>query len=345
MIRWFVCSAVLGFVAASGVFAAPIALAALEGDVTVTRDGVVIPSEKIAEGFALEDFDTVTTGRTGRADVRFAASTGMSASVRLDAETSLYVDASPQKTEQTVGIELLAGGVSVQAASVAGRSLIDVRTDGGSFSQAGPGFRVVTVPSGESLIWTRFGTVAVRVGNRVISAEPGAVVEVSSRVKTVPVNVSTVDAYEAEWRTQKFQHFHDDAAGLLHSLGTRYQLQLVQFERAWERGQREAGGPQRSVQAAVADLRRSAAPLERSMPRIQALRQLFDDGLIPPAIEVNRGYSAKDFFKTWDQESADWALKLAEARAQYKAVVAANDGDFPRTSDLPEVTYSSDFFH
>ena len=349
MVRWLFCSLLLVLPPAALVFGAPgtapAALAALEGEVSVIRSGTVIPSERISEGFALDDFDTVITGKTGRADVRVAASTGIAASVRLDPGTSLYLDVTALKTEQTAGVELLAGGVTIQVSSALGRSLIEVRTDTGAFSQPGPGFRVVMAPSGETLVTTKAGRVACRVGNRVVTAEPGTVVEVSAGIRTIPVNVSTLDAYEAGWLDDRRQYLRDQAAALFRTAGLRYQLQASQFQRAWDRCQRETAGTGRAVEAATADLRRTAQPLERSLPRIQALRKLFDEGLIAPAFELSRGYTAKDFFKAWDGEAADWQDRLAQSRGLYKSVVDSDGGQFPATADLPEITYTTDYFH
>jgi hypothetical protein len=344
MFRWLACLILLAVPLASGTCASIAVLAALEGDVSVTRGGTLIPSESIAEGFALEDFDTVVTGRTGRADIRFAASTGIGGTVRLDTDTALYLDATALKQEQTVGVELLNGAVTVQIASALGRSAVEVRTDAGTFSQVGPGFRVLMAASGETLVRTRAGKVLCRVGNRVVSAEPGTVVEAGADVRAIPVNVSTLDAYEAGWLADRQQALRDKAATLFRVTGTQYQLQVGRFQRAWDRSQREAGGSARAVEAATADLRRSAAPLERSLPRLKALRRLFDEGVIAPTLELSRGYTAKDFFKAWDQESADWASRLAQARGLYKTVVESDGGQFPDTADLSDITYSSAYF-
>jgi hypothetical protein len=345
MVRWLACFFLLVVPLVSGTCASVAVLASLEGDVSVIRGGTLIPSENVAEGFALEDFDTVTTGRTGRADIRFAASTGIGGTVRLDADTALYVDATPLKKEQTVGIELLVGGVTVQVASALGTSTVEVRTDSGTFSQTGPGFRALMAESGETLVWTRAGQVVCRVGNRVVSTEPGIAVEASSGVRTIPVNVSTLDAFEAGWLAAKKQTVRDQASAMFREVASRYLLEVGRFQRAWDRGQREAVGPAKANEAATADLRRSAAPLERSIPRLKVLRRLFDEGLIPPTLELSRGYAAKEFFKAWDQEAGDWAGRLAQARGRYKTVVESSGGEFPRTKDLPEVTFGSDFFH
>ncbi len=114
------------------VFATPVAsLVSLEGDVSVVRAGVLIPSEKVSDGFPVEAFDTVSTGNSGRAEIQFKAETGLVGSVRLDSATSLYVELSPWKSEQTAGLELLAGSVSVFLSSVLGSSSVEVRTEAG----------------------------------------------------------------------------------------------------------------------------------------------------------------------------------------------------------------------
>src|SRR6185369_13747355 len=93
-------------------------------------------------------------------------------------------------------------------------------------------------------------------------------------VQTLPTNVSTLEAFESTWVKQRRQTFREQAAVSLRTLASRYQLQVGQFQRAWERLQRESkDGDSR---AATVNLRRAAFPLERSLYRVKALKNLLD---------------------------------------------------------------------
>jgi hypothetical protein len=327
--------------------AAPVAvLSSLEGEVSVLRAGQVIPSEKVGEGFALEAFDTVTTGTTGRTDLRVAPSTGLTATLRLDSETSLYLDLTSLKKEQTAGIELLTGGVSLRVSGSAG-STVEVRTELGTFTGLGSGFRLVLAPAGDVLVTTASGKVQCGVDNQAVFIESGAVAEVLTLdrvVHTHPVNASTLDSYEASWLLQRRQVFRDQVPVFFRTLASRYQVQGGLFQRAWDRTQRELKDDPRGAPGAVANLRRAAFPLERTIYRVAALRKLFDEGVLSPTLELNRGYPARDFFRQAAQERDPWLARLGDARALYKAQADRNGGEFPKPADGSEITYDSPYF-
>jgi len=333
---------------AAALSAAPIAsLASLEGDVSVARAGLLIPSEKVGEGFALEAFDTVSTGTTGRTDVRLPGAVGLPGTLRLDPDTSLYLDLTSLKKDQTVGVELLTGAVTVSISTPSGASDLEVRTEVGTFRAGTAGFRVLLGPAGDALVLVTSGKVGCRVGERTVFAEPGAVVEVPALEGgpvTTAVNPSTQGAFERTWLLQRRQVFRDQAAVAFRTLGSRYQRQAGQVQRAWARVQRELQEAPPAA-AAVASLRQSARLLERSFFRVEALRRLFNDGVLAPSLELNRGYPARDFFRQAAQDSAVWVPRLVEARALYKAVAASLGGEFPQAADGSAVTYGSDYFH
>jgi len=334
------------FLAPWSLLAAPVAsLTSLDGDVTILRNGVLISSEKVGEGFAVEAFDTITTGASGRTDLRFPASTGLTGAVRLDPETSLFLELSSLKREQTAGVELLTGGVTVRLLGISGASAVEVRTEVGVFRSSGPAFRVVLGPAGDALVTATAGKVQCQRDDRTIFVEPGSVAEsftLDRAVRTSTVNASTLDSYETTWLRQRRQVFGDQAVLFFRALATRYQLQAAYFQRAWDRVQREAKDPGSS--GTVANLRRAAFPLERSLCRVAALGKLVDDGVLSPSVELSRDYSAKDFFRQAAQDRASWTARLGEARGLYKTQADLHGGEFPKASGSAGITYDSAFF-
>jgi len=278
--------------------------------------------------------------------VRFSPATGLTGSLRLDPSTSLYLDLSSLRAEQVAGVELLTGSISVRLAALAGTSGLEVRTEWGTFGGAGREFRVVLAPAGDVLVLAAAGKVQCWVESRVLFIEPGSVAEVLAverSVRTFRVNTSTLGSTEVSWTFQRRQGFRDRAVAYFRFLGSRYQLQASQFQRAWERTQREAGDG--SAPGATANLRRSAFPLERSLFRIVALKQLFDDGVLDPGVELNRGYTAQDFFRQFTQERDTSTARLAQARALYRQQADQRGGGFPKASEGLDITSGSAYFH
>ena len=329
-------------------FAVPVAnLQSLEGEVSVLRAGVLIPSEKIADGFGLEAFDTLVTGATGKADVRFAAATGLSGRLHIDADAVLYLDASALVPQPVVGVELLKGAVSARLVPTATSPFVEVRTEVGSFASVGPGFRVVSSPSGDVLVTVDSGKVACRVGDRSVVLEPGAVAEAQTldgSFQTPSVNVSTLASYEATWTKARNQAFRDQAAVEFRVIASRYQLQAGHVQRAWDRVQGQPKDDIQGTEAATANLRRAAGPFERSVYRVKALRGLYDSGVLSPSLELSRGYPAKEFFRQAAQDEALWLPRLGQARGLYRTVADRHGGAFPQASEGWAITYDSPFF-
>lgn len=344
-----VLSTVLFLAVTWGALAGPsVVLAGLEGEVSVLRSGILIPSEKVGEGFALEPFDTLSTGTLGRAEVRVPSALGISAALRVDPSSSLYVEFSPALIEQTVGVELLAGAVGVRVSSVTGSSAIEVRTAVATFSGQGPVFRVAQAPSGDLLMMPSSGKVLARLSDRTLFLEPGLVLQtltLDGSVQTLPVNAMTLESFEVAWSRQRGQTFRDQTAVYFRALATRYQSAAGLFVRAWDRYNRESAGEPKAIQAATTNLRRAAGPLERVLVQIRALKGRFDEGGLPPSLELTRGYSARDFFRQSTAEETSFITRLGQARGFYKALADRNGGRFPASTDGAPITWTSDFFH
>lgn len=331
-----------------GVFGAPAGLFSLEGDVTVARNGVLIPSEKVAEGFPLEAFDTVTTGATGRAEVRLSPSTGITGTVRLDPSTSVYLDITPWKSQQVAGVELLAGGVTVRVTAVNGASSLEVRTEVATFGAGISGFRTLVSGAGDVLTEAINGKVACVADGRTASLDPGSVAEVftlDTIIRTRPVNPSTLGSFDSSWLLQRRQIFRDQAIGYFHVLGSRYQLEAGRFQRAWDRVQRESPDDPAGAPGAVSHLRQAAFPLERSLYRVDALQGLAEEGLLDPTLELTRGYTAQDFFRQFVADRDPLSSRLTLARSLYKTQADRHGGSFPKAVEGIQITYDSAYFH
>lgn len=324
----------------------PVGLSSLAGEVFIWRAGVLIPSEKIREGFLVEPFDTVSTGVSGRADIRLSGVSGLTAVVHLDPKTSVYLDFSSTPEPRPFVVTFFSGGVSASVSAASGAALVEVRTDSGVFSGGVPGFRVFGTDEGDLLVTSRSGTAACRIDRKTIWADPGTAVEVLARnqgVHALPVNTSTLAVFEATWAVQRKQVFRDQGAAAFRAVAARYQRQLSTFQRAWDRYQREsADGPDSS--AAAAELRRVALPLERSLPALRSLRTQYDEGLMSPTLELSRGYLFRDFLRQVALDEGLWVPRLQQARGLYRAVAERNGGIFPAMAEGLAVTWDSDFF-
>lgn len=334
----------LYFLVSAALSAAPASLSSLSGEVTVARSGALIASEKIAEGFGLEPFDTVSTGATGTADLRLAA--GVTGTLRLEPNTSVYVEFLPLAPEQVVGVTLVSGSLTVSVTSATGESQLEVWTEAGTVQAAVSGFRLVGTPEGDLLVSGRSGVVVCRFGSRVWYVDPTSALEVLARdqgFSTLPVTPATLGSFETSWVKQRQQAFRDQLARVFRTTAAAYQRQLGYFQRAWDRYQRESDDP-RGLLAAAAQLRRAALPLERNLATVVLLRRGFQEGILSPTLEVSRGYPAREFFRQSALDEVPWWARLVEVRGIYRTAAERNGGTFPRVTDGSGITWDSPYF-
>lgn len=327
-------------------WASPASVGSLQGEVTLSRGGVLIPSEKVAEGAILEPFDTVTTGPSGRAEIRFGGAQGPGATVRLEAGTSVYVEFSPgvDPKDSPVVVTFLAGKITVLEPSP---FPLEVRTELVVISGAQPGFRLVGVDEGDVLVSSRGAPVACRVGDRTVLADADSAVEVTAAgaVRTLPSNPATLATLEASWADQRRQSFRNQVARSFRTVAAGYQRQLGQFQRAWARYQKDAQDGGTGLLAATTNLRHAALPLDRTLPALRVLRRFLDEGVLSPTVELTRGYPAKDFFRQVSLDETPWFGRLVEARGLFRVAFDRNGGTFPIGREGWAITWDSDYFH
>jgi len=326
--------------------AAPAQLTGLEGEVSVVRSGVLIPSEKVGEGLVLEPFDRVVTGATGRAEIRLSADLGLAGAVRLERLTTVTLDFAADGSRAVVDLALVTGRLAV-ALNAQSRAVVQIRTENLLVTGAVPGFRVLSTDEGDLLVTSSAAPVQCRVSDRVLRADGTAAVELLARdggLHSLPVTADTLGAFEAAWAAQRRQVFRDQPAESFRIFAARYQRLLGAFGRAWDRYQRESRDEPRGQLASAAQLRRTALPLDRVLAPVRELRRLAAEGLIPASLELSRGYPAREFFRQADVDEAQLWPRLAAAGGLYRAAAVANGGRFPEAADGSAVTVNSPYF-
>ncbi|NNM66483.1 MAG: FecR domain-containing protein [Spirochaetales bacterium] len=363
---------VMGLVGVTLAGADPVAtITYLDGDVSLIRDGQTIPSYAIQEGFGIEDYDTITTGDQSHVEISFNPATGIAGTLKMGSGSTIWIELSALLQQQTAGINLLVGSLQVKVDKMFGKAGFQVRTDAAVMGVRGTQFHVDSSPQGDFLVATLEGRVECSSNGRTLFAVPGSVVEVLPEEQlfhSVPVDVATVDSFEKSWYKQRVAALKANAPQAFVEFARRYQQEMSQLSRAEERIKNDAGsvlslwkkqdatgnlsaGPDLLIEknTVIGPLLQAKTPmffLERLNYRLKEMKSYLKEGALSATVELSSGYTAKDFFRQWDQDQASLLAWMSDYRYDMKLFAERNNGSFPTDfTSQPEFTRSSDFFN
>lgn len=322
----------------------------LEGSPEIVRDGEVL-FDTVDFGFAIENFDSVTTDTEGYVDIDIDSSTGIDATISVQPDTLFYLDLSSLRGEQTGSIELIAGSVNVVARRLIGDSRFEIRTPAAIMGVRGTTFSVTTAVGGEMLIATDEGSVEVTQAGNTLLAEPGEAVEInveSGIFQSIPFRQSQFDEFREQWLRDKVSAFVENAPRVLRFYGVRYLLAREAFVRSYEVlmthrdiidkwiDQDRRGGIGSRVEA-LRDKRQIVGALLRIRVSLYFFEHLFTrlERMAPYVrefaadVEIREGFTAADMYRTINNDRRVMFQRINDVRRLMKLFALRNDGEMP----------------
>lgn len=234
---WFL----LVFVLAPPVWGSPDVIGTLDaydGTVTVIRSGAALPADQVDTGFAFENDDQVRVSSDGWADVALDTKTGIKAAMHVKGGSSVLLDLTSLAKEQTGGLDLLLGSISLAVQKLFGGNALQVHTETATMGVRGTVFAVDTEVDGSVLLTTTEGRVELTPdGGDAHVSVPGTAV--SSDGEETPQwtdeKVSDPAAYSATWHRDRARLFEGRRDRVLARLATRYQTLKERFDAARQR--------------------------------------------------------------------------------------------------------------
>lgn len=321
-----------------------------EGDLSIRRNGAVIPAARIDFGFAVEDLDVIVTGRGSNAEITLDARTGVSAVLKVNPATRFTLNLSALRTEQTATVDLASGSIGLKVARLSGASGLNVRTGNAVMGVRGTEFRVVTAVNEDVLVTTTEGSVEVTDSRgRSQFSRPGTIVEaLVSGLQSRAVTAAALQAFETQWGGERVQAFKADLPRAIRDFGGRYEQHYAQFQRAFQRLQAQQailtkwaeedrrgtlGGradqlrEKRSLIGPLLGLRQSTFFLERLIPRLLETAEYASEtnltGLYKP------GVTYQAFFMELNRNWLNLDAQIAQVNHAWKMYARRNDGVLP----------------
>lgn len=319
----------------------------VEGEVSLTRAGVVLETPDI--GDAVENFDFLKTGPNGQVVISLDKATGMSGSLSVRPRSVFSVKTESLKGIPSTEADMIAGAVSVKVEKIAGTPSLRVRTGATTMGVRGTAFDVIVSVNDSLLVACSEGVVACTdTEGEELEAVPGQSVTRSAgeRLRRVPVAVSGLETFKSDWLTEEIRVFKAAPQRAVDQYAAQYRRMKGDFNRAFARlsgdealsewsDQYRRGVTPRSNDVRVLRQKAALVPklmgvrgvlflFERVYYRLSDMRdQLGADALLSP---LSSGGTVIDFYKEMARDASDFEKKAAAFRFALKLYADRNEG-------------------
>ncbi len=313
----------------------------LQGSVEIVRGDQTHTSD-VDFGFSLENFDQITTGADGVAQLTLDPATGFDATITVQPDTTFNLDLGETDTGKSGALELMAGSVGLKVQKLSDAAQFEVRSSNAVMGIRGTEFDVATAVSGDLLVTVNEGRVECQdTAGETLFADSERAVEnvVDGDFHTLPVAPGKTDDFRRTWMERRIAAFRNNAPQLLGRYAGRYALLRVRFDHAYEsllakreildrwfqedRQRRLASRAQtlnerRQIESGLLQLRRIDYVFSRLYYRILALRRYY--------LTVSRwpdlpGFSAQEFFQRVENDRPQIIERLRTVRYVSKLFV------------------------
>jgi len=337
-------------------------IAYLEDEIEITRNSITLDYVDI--GTTIENFDLLTTGEYGLAEVALFTEGSPDATIKVSPNTAFYFELNQLKEGNKTTLGMISGSVSMKVRKMSRSEAFEVRTESATMGVRGTSFDVTTTVAGDLLITCDEGQVSCRdEGDTELFSVPGKAVEKRSGeiFRAIPVAVSDLPTFKDNWYAERLSVFKSNALKALRGYAVRYLTQVENFNQAYDRLYRnreiiskwikqDSDGTvgstmenMREKKKVIGDLlrlRRVLFIFERVYYRLQELKSYYDQGYGRGTIKAD--LTADAFFRRFERDKDELSQKMARIRYITKLYSIRNNASFP--TDAFTTDESSDSF-
>ncbi len=210
-------------------------IAYLEGDVTISRKGEILPFYEVDMGLTLEEEDVIRTGQNGylEIDMSYPASGSL---LKIQPDTVFYFESRENGGSSSARVNIISGSIGLKVSKLARNESLNVETQSAVMGIRGTEFFVNKSPTGELLITCREGKVSCATPAMETFAIPGTVClqNDGQDFKDEAVPVGRLDQYREQWWKARTDALVSLGPLAVEYYGGRYTRQLPLFNDAWE---------------------------------------------------------------------------------------------------------------
>jgi hypothetical protein len=338
----------------------------LEGDVSVMRNGDELSPSDVQVGMGIENFDLLSTGADGLAEVRMTSPKAASMTVKLSANTKFSFELSRIGSKQQSSVNLITGSLSLKVSKLTGAQDVKVRTESTAMGVRGTQFTVTAPPSGDILVTCDEGeVVCTDEDGRNISAAPGTAIEKQEgeALRKVPIAVSDLETFRANWLAERIEALKANALQAITNYAKLYDSMTMQFlldygalmknkavlnkwvqedKKGQVGGRLEVMKEKKEIIGLLFKLRKTLFRFERVYYRLLELKAYHDQGYGKGFIRT--GVTTDDFFAGMEKDKKDLERAMATVRYVAKLYALRNNGTVPTGAFDEPQGGSDDFF-
>jgi hypothetical protein len=317
----------------------------LVADATITRAGKTFKADF---GTIVENYDSITTAGKALVEVTLFPESGINGTIKVQPNSTLYIEMSSLQDGKKGSVELLSGSVSTAVKKLSPQSKFEVRSQGSVMGVRGTQFDVVASVTGDLLVVCSEGRVSCEdEGGNSLFAEPGVAVERTAEgiFHDIPVRLSDLDKFRETWITEKIEAFKANPNKAIAYFAQRYLDLKTQFDRAYrnllsqktildkwyrEDARNQTGSTMEVMREKTAivkyllDLKRVTTIFEPIYYRLLQLEDLHKQGYGKGSIGNNM--TSSQFFTRLSNESVELKERMANIRYIIKLYAKRDEG-------------------
>jgi hypothetical protein len=168
-------------------------------------------------------------------EVTLFPESGINGTIKVQPNSTLYIEISSLQGGKKASVELLSGTVSAAVKKLSPQSKFEVRSQGSVMGVRGTEFEVITSAAGDILVTCSEGRVSCEEGGNSLFAEPGTVVERTAEgiFHDISIRLSDLEKYRQTWNTEKIGAFKSNANRAIADYARRYIDLKTQFDQAY----------------------------------------------------------------------------------------------------------------
>jgi hypothetical protein len=311
---------------------------------TITRAGKTIKADF---GTVVENYDSITTTGKGLVEVTLFPESGINGTIKVQPNSTLYIEMSSLQGAKKSSVELLSGSVSTSIKKLSPQSKFQVRSQGSVMGVRGTQFDVAAAAAGDILVTCSEGRVSCEnEEGGSLFAEPGTAVEITAEglFHDIPVRTSDLEKFKQNWNTEKLDVFKTNANRAISDYARRYIDMKIRFDQAYRsllsqksvldkwyredaRGQTgstmDVMKEKTALAAPLLNIRKAAFLFEPVYYRLLELAELHKQGYGKGSIGNNM--TSEQFFRRLANESVELRERMANIRYIQKLYAKRNE--------------------
>ena len=326
-----------------------------EGELSVQSGNDLITEDDIEIGQIIEEYDLVSTGSDGYAEILVNSSVSEKIILKLEPGSNLYFTLDKKSGGDKFSIKMLSGSIFAKVNKLIGNGEMDISSKSAVMGIRGTELYITTAPDGSLLVTCPEGNVSCKSGGAEVYAGNGNAAEMlyGRPAKTISVSDDIAERYRKEWAAERERIFRSMSFSIIKPSAIQYEELYNDFEKNYKELKKfkkiiskylekdktvtasEAVKDKISISPSVLRMRGIFFRFEQQFYRIKELKKYYDED--PVKGKVRKKYTIADFMKDYSKNYNDVEKELLFARAAFKAFLIMSSSGPGQSSLVDEI--------